>query len=1012
MQYRRGDVPGLVVAFPWQTDTEADERFIAQVLAVAGDRNDLDGAEIVVAVRMTWWRDVWNRPLGPILYAQGAVPLPETGEEVERWRSDTVRALDLADIEESLSSFLSAESLDQAIDVIRSDPRLVSTRWRSTLRALEDAPRRIEHLENVTEEDVAEAIATRFSRLRILQHLGPDSLDVKAEDLASPAVSVLTSAHHESNSSERQSLVAEGIAILGSAPLSALTASINNAIVAVMHGDPGREPLDADDLVSRARKAVEYSDQVVGVDHEIACSSRLNLAVALEERAHQPDDADLIEAETILLDVARRTARLGSALASDVAINLATIEVRRPGERADSPHAVSKLLDEGKHIAALMNPDDRRQLVVSLVDEAAALRSMVTGPLRNNALLSLQKVEEAGALDAQWNLLTEPERVLLAGNRLNSLYELRRHAPTEVALKTIVDAALDAVAATASIHELHPSAIDTLINAGAILLNVFSDLDSEETAADPDLWRQARDVLEDAADRARRLAPLNLRTLRAFVNLASVYGRVVDGAIADADRCAELLEQVIAGAPPNEPDYTFTAAVNLGQLRMGQGRWLDAASAYDTAREAQLHRIRQARTTLTKFGQILLTGDLAARRALAFAQAGELERAVEALEENRAQLARPRSATSRTPRTRNAVIHAATSDYGSAVIIQLPSGDTPGFVTAIGSRAVKASVRELLGADSQSGRRQAFDALEVLIGPAITGPVAAIIDASEEPIDEIEVVACGALASTPLHCVASNGERWVDKWRVRYRVAATTPPTKKSPSPTRTVGVFDPDGNLPYARTEREAVAGWSRELIEPPEGHLRRAWLLANLRTATSAHLACHAALDAEDPFTSAFSMGGEVLTVADLDFGMGLELVVAPACQSGATNEGAPDEILGVGHAFAHAGATAVIASLWDADDVATAFVVAVLYRELADGADACDALARAQREASSMTRADVDTLSAQRIRDELTARWLPYDLALELSALCANPRHRAASGAFFDHAAEWGVLSFLEP
>ena len=90
---------------------------------------------------------------------------------------------------------------------------------------------------------------------------------------------------------------------------------------------------------------------------------------------------------------------------------------------------------------------------------------------------------------------------------------------------------------------------------------------------------------------------------------------------------------------------------------------------------------------------------------------------------------------------------------------------------------------------------------------------------------------------------------------------------------------------------------------------------------------------------------------------------------------------EMLGVAHALIHGGAVAVVASLWDADDAATALVISRFYDEVSAGASPSTALARAQRYTSSATpaaRCNRPRQTQWRSRLELDAD----DLAIERS------------------------------
>jgi CHAT domain-containing protein len=82
------------------------------------------------------------------------------------------------------------------------------------------------------------------------------------------------------------------------------------------------------------------------------------------------------------------------------------------------------------------------------------------------------------------------------------------------------------------------------------------------------------------------------------------------------------------------------------------------------------------------------------------------------------------------------------------------------------------------------------------------------------------------------------------------------------------------------------------------------------------------------------------EVHEIHALDF-TGTRLVVLSACQ-GATGElGGGDEIVGLVRPFLATGAAAVVASLWNVDDRATARWMGGFYESLAQGAPVAEAV-----------------------------------------------------------------------
>ena len=68
--------------------------------------------------------------------------------------------------------------------------------------------------------------------------------------------------------------------------------------------------------------------------------------------------------------------------------------------------------------------------------------------------------------------------------------------------------------------------------------------------------------------------------------------------------------------------------------------------------------------------------------------------------------------------------------------------------------------------------------------------------------------------------------------------------------------------------------------------------------------------------------------------------------ACRTGVNQVAPGDEVLGLARGFLHAGARAVLVSLWTADDVATARLMPACYHGMAEGMSRAAALRAAQR------------------------------------------------------------------
>jgi CHAT domain-containing protein len=168
---------------------------------------------------------------------------------------------------------------------------------------------------------------------------------------------------------------------------------------------------------------------------------------------------------------------------------------------------------------------------------------------------------------------------------------------------------------------------------------------------------------------------------------------------------------------------------------------------------------------------------------------------------------------------------------------------------------------------------------------------------------------------------------------------------------------------LPFSRWEADAIAALA------PRGDARKALgFEASRETALSSelghyrivHLAAHGLLDAKRP-----ELSGVVLSLVDdqgkpkdgylrlhdvYNMKLGADLVVLSGCQTALGKELGGEGLLGLTRGFMYAGASRVVASLWQVDDESTAELMKRFYRAmLKDGRPASEALRAAQLEMS---------------------------------------------------------------
>lgn len=226
-------------------------------------------------------------------------------------------------------------------------------------------------------------------------------------------------------------------------------------------------------------------------------------------------------------------------------------------------------------------------------------------------------------------------------------------------------------------------------------------------------------------------------------------------------------------------------------------------------------------------------------------------------------------------------------------------------------------------------------------GPVLLIPFAALLDAHGHYLIERY-----ALSYAPsLTMLALLRERANPPRRFVLIADPTDPPrTPQGPLPP-----------LPGARSEVTAIArvlpGAQTTLLIGARA--RKDLVESQLGDASVIHFATHGILDAADPDQSYLALGGAGmsgpdagrLSVGDI-YGLKLhaDLVFLSACRTGLGQVSA-DGMLGMTRAFFYAGASSLIASVWDISDQTTARLVPDFYRRWRQTHDKSRALRQAQ-------------------------------------------------------------------
>ena len=217
--------------------------------------------------------------------------------------------------------------------------------------------------------------------------------------------------------------------------------------------------------------------------------------------------------------------------------------------------------------------------------------------------------------------------------------------------------------------------------------------------------------------------------------------------------------------------------------------------------------------------------------------------------------------------------------------------------------------------------------------------------------DHLVVIPHGVLHNVPFHALQEDCVALIDRFALSYAPSAR---------------VHHLCAKRPRAELDRSLVLGVGdtlAPLISREVTHV--ASILPNVRVglaadATSAHLrsesaatsrvvhiATHGFFRRERPMMSAIRLSDGDLTVADVyRLRLSADLVTLSGCGTGLNVVSGGDELVGLTRGFLHAGARAVMVSLWDVHDESAAEFMGEFYRRFVQGGGPAAALAGAMR------------------------------------------------------------------
>jgi CHAT domain-containing protein len=218
------------------------------------------------------------------------------------------------------------------------------------------------------------------------------------------------------------------------------------------------------------------------------------------------------------------------------------------------------------------------------------------------------------------------------------------------------------------------------------------------------------------------------------------------------------------------------------------------------------------------------------------------------------------------------------------------------------------------------------------------------------PAGRLTVIPHGVLHGIPFHALAGAEDYALDRWEFAYAPSAAVWRAcrlREEPEASDSLifGLSQPD--IAHVRDE---VAGL-QALLPGASVYQDEAAVLAAVPTHGAfryVHFATHAIFRQDNPLFSGLRMADGWLVANDLyRRRLDCSLATLSACRTGVTHVAPGDEALGLPRAFLHAGARAVLVSLWTAHDRATADLMQDFYGRMTGGMSRAAALRAAQQE-----------------------------------------------------------------
>lgn len=1007
---RPGDPVAVVVGFPDETTVEADAENLRELLShpsvPAGG-----GKTPFVPIRSAHVGRLAGRYSGFALAGLDLEPAEDWTEEDRTWFAAIREMADVPDLLGEVGAFLTASDDASAIRVARQAGSLLNAVWDPVI---DECVTRTLAMQD--DQEAAAVVRGRRTLLWRLRNAGPEQ-----RGLAGTAADLLDRATRGEDvfAAGRVDALSRLIGELrgrSDADVPLVAALISHA--ATVSGAPGRTPDDLQAALESGAEAVALAPRVFGPDHEYTRRAKQDYAALLLDRQQGDPAENASRAMELLAEVARSSTRAGSRGLADALQNWAVaLSHHHPGGRVDNQVRALALHRDALHVHRVLRPRDRRGELLIQINFAAALRESrvrnVVESTREAARMCTDILTDPAAGD----LLRPMESAQVAGNRVTAKFQLWQLKPEEMPVSEVIAAALDAVALCEGLAEGDPYRIRSMSNIGGVLSHFPDGELAQESPAvlaarlTGQAYREARLWLPAGHDERIRLG----------VNHAAVL--VSRGSEEEADRAEglmlfqELLEETDRD---RQPGHRVKLATNLGRLHCREGRWPEAAEAFELALDAVTRLYREARTPASRLAELGEAADLGGWLGAMYLVQGDTLSTRDAIERTRSRLlwddaADPGAPIGPIPADGRPVLYIGTGPLLSWILLDRPGHGAPsGVRISLTSDELRPLVREFRGARTSEEVVAAVDALTGLLDERILTPVRLLLEAAE--VTDVNVVVSGLLSGLPLHAMATGGRPcWLDQAVVRYipsrRVAerwSSSEPLAGDPGDV--VAIAGPHVELDCAQYEPEMIPErLGPRLPVPPDGD-RSGWLLEALRKARVAHFACHARWDPDDPLRSYIDLGEPHRVSLEALLGLrcpSLRLVVLSCCSTGVTVERWSDELIGFGTGLLVTRARAVVVGNWDLGDLASSLLMARFYDRVGAGAEPAAALRDAQLWMARLTVAEIGALVDEALDADDGCTFLPGGLATEALQVLGDggaPDHRP-----FGHAVHWAGYSY---